>query len=45
MNNLITEMKNTLEGMNHRTKYTEEHASYLEDRIMEINQSGQHKEK
>jgi len=45
MNNLITEIKNTLEGMNHRTKYKEEHASYLEDRIMEINQSGQHNEK
>lgn len=45
MNNLITEIKNTQEGMNHRTKYTEEHTSYLEDRKMEINQSGQQNEK
>lgn len=34
--NTITEVKNTLEGINSRPGDTEEHTSDLEDRIMEI---------
>ena len=45
MNNKITEMKNTLEEINSRLGYTEEHISDLEDRIIEITQSELQKEK
>ena len=38
-------MKNILEGINSRQGGTEEHMSDLEDRIMEIMQSEQQKEK
>ena len=41
----ITEMKNTLEGINSRLDDTEEWISKLEDRILEITQAGQRKEK
>ena len=36
MNNMITEMKNTLEGMNSRINEWEEWVSELKDRLMEI---------
>ena len=45
MKNSIAEIKNTLEGMNSRLSDSEESISDLEDRIMEITQSEQHKEK
>ena len=45
MKNTITEMKNTLKEINSRLGYTEEHISDLEDRIIEITQSEQQKEK
>lgn len=38
-------MKNTLEGTNNRLANREEQISDLEDRLWEINQSGQQKEK
>ena len=38
-------MKNTLERMKSRLRDTEEHISDLEDRVMEITQSEQQKEK
>ena len=41
MNNTITEMKNTLEGINSRTTEAEEQVSELEDRIVEITVAGQ----
>ena len=44
MNNTITEMKNTLEGINSRTIETEEWVSELEDRMMETAKE-QNKEK
>ena len=43
--NTIIEMKNTLEGMKSRLGDTGEGISDLEDRIMEITQSEQQKEK
>ena len=45
MKNSITEIKNTLEGMNSWIIDTEEGISDLEDRIMEITQWEQQKEK
>ena len=41
---MITEVKNTLEGIKSKPTDTEEHISDLEDRIMEITQSGSQKE-
>ena len=41
MNNRITEMKNTLEGINSRITKAEEQVSELEDRIVEITVAGQ----
>ena len=41
--NIITEMKN--EGINSRLDYSEEEISNLEDRVVEITQSEQQKEK
>ena len=38
MKNIITEMKNTLKGINSRLGDTEESISNLEDRIMGITQ-------
>ena len=35
MNNIITEMKNTLEGINSRITEAEEQISELEDRMVE----------
>ena len=40
----ITEMKNTLEGINGRLDNTEEQTNGLEDRVVEITQSEQQKE-
>ena len=45
MNNAITEMKNTLEGINHRITDREEWISDLEDRMVEITATEQSKEK
>ena len=45
MNNTITGMKNTLEGINSRLKYSEEQISELEDRAVEITAAKQKKEK
>ena len=45
MNNTITEMKNTLEGINSRITEAEERISDLEDRMVEITAVKQNKEK
>ena len=45
MNNKITEMKTTLEGINSRITEAEEQISDLEDRMVEISAAGQNKEK
>ena len=45
MNNTITELRNNSEGIKSRLADTEEWISGLEDRIVEIIQSEQHKEK
>ena len=45
MNNTITAMKNTLEGINTRITEAEERISNLEDRIVEITAMEQNKEK
>ena len=45
MNNTITEMKNTLEGINSRITEAEERISNLEDRMVEITAAEQNKEK
>ena len=45
MNNTITEMKNTLEGINSRITEAEEQISDLEDKIVEITTTEQNKEK
>ena len=45
MNNTITEMKNTLEGINSRVTEVEEQISVLEDRMVEITATEQNKEK
>ena len=45
MNNRITEMENTLEGINSRITEAEEWISDLEDRMVEITSIEQNKEK
>ena len=45
MNNTITEMKYTLEGINNRITEAEERISDLEDRMVEFTAMEQHKEK
>ena len=45
MNNTITEMKNTLEGINSRKTEAEKQISELEDRMMEITAEEKNKEK
>ena len=45
MNNTITEMKNTLEGINSRVTEAEEQISDLEDRMVEFTAAEQDKEK
>ena len=45
MNNIITEMKNTLEGINSRITESEEWISDLEDRMVEFTAVEQNKEK
>ena len=45
MNTTITEMKNTLEGINSRITEAEEWISDLEDRKVEITATEQNKEK
>ena len=45
MNNRITEMKNTLEGINSRITKAEEQVSELEDRMVESTAMEQNKEK
>ena len=45
MNNTITEMKNTLEGINSRITEAEERISNQEDRMVEFTAAEQNKEK
>ena len=45
MNNTITEMKNTLEGINSRITEAEERISVLEDKMVEITAEEQNKQK
>ena len=45
MNNTITEMKNTLEGINSRITEAEKQISDLEDRMVEFTAAEQNKEK
>ena len=45
INNTVTEMKNTLEGINSRITEVEEWISYLEGRMVEITAVEQNKEK
>ena len=45
MNNIITEMKNTLKGINSRITEAEERISDLEDRMVEFTATEQNKEK
>ena len=45
MNNTITEVKNTLEGINSRIIKAEEQISELEDRMVEITATEQNKKK
>ena len=45
MNNTITEMKTTLEGINSRITEAEEQISALEDRMVEFTVEEQNKEK
>ena len=45
MNNTITEMKNTLEGISSRITEAEKRISALEDKILEITTAEQNKEK
>ena len=45
MNNTITEMKNTLEGINSRISEAEEWISDLEDRMVKFTAEEQNKEK
>ena len=45
MNNTMTEMKNTLEGINSRITEAEEQKSDLEDRMVEFTAAEQNKEK
>ena len=43
MNNAINEVKNTLEGTNHRITEAEDRISEVEDRMAEINEKGKKK--
>ena len=45
MNNTITELKSTLEGINSRITKAEEWISKLEDKMVEITATEQNKEK
>ena len=45
MNNTVTEMKNTLEGINTRITEAEKRISDLEDRMVEFTAAEQNKEK
>ena len=45
LKNTITEMKITLQGTNSRLDYAEEWINDLDDRVVEITQSNQQKEK
>ena len=45
MKNTITEVKNTLKGINSRLNVTEEWISELEDRVVEITAAEQKKKK
>ena len=45
MNNAITEIKGTLEGMNSRITESEDRISEVEDRMVEINEAKNKKEK
>ena len=45
MNNAMTEMKNTLEGINSRTHQAEEQVNEMKDKLMEITDTKQNKEK
>ena len=45
MNNVINEIKNTLEGTNSRVMEAEDRISEVEDRMVEINESEREKEK
>jgi len=45
MNNVITEVKNTLEGTNSRIAEAEERISEVENRLVEINETGGKQEK
>ena len=45
MNNVITEIKSTLEGTNSRMTEAEERISEVEDRMVEINEAERKKEK
>ena len=45
MNNTITEMKNTLEGINSRITEAEERISELENKVVEMTATEQNKEK
>ena len=45
MNNTITEMKTTLEGINSRITEAEQRINDLEDRIVEFTAAEQNKEK
>ena len=45
MNNAITEIKSTLEGINSRITEAEERISEVEDRMVEINEAERKKEK
>ena len=45
MNNIIIEIKNTLEGTNSRITQAEEWISEVEDRVVEITAEEQHKGK
>ena len=45
MNNVINDIKNTLEGTNSRIKEEEDRISEVEDRMVEINETERKKEK
>ena len=45
MNNAITEIKSTLEGINSRITEAEDRISEVEDKMVEINESERKKEK
>ena len=45
MNNVINEIKNTLEGTNSRITEAEDRISEVEDRMVEINEAERKKEK